>query len=129
MGARLVDDVGEHHRLAGLGLGELGERQAHLHLEVVAHAFAVVERAVILPDHGGTSRHLLVDRDLPLRHDQDETVDIGHETLLTLNLIVKRYETAHHVSIAPNSTGSTFNRLAANSTKASILGARWARPL
>src|ERR1044072_4370791 len=49
IGARLVDDVGEEHRLAGLLLHRAQERGALAPLHVVRDALAEFERAVVAP--------------------------------------------------------------------------------
>src|SRR5262245_7291720 len=65
---RLEDDPREDHRLARLDLDGARERDAHLYIEVVADAFAVLDRAVIAPDATGLLRDLPVGRDVLLRN-------------------------------------------------------------
>src|SRR5205085_3885178 len=50
IGARLVDDVGKEHRLAGLLLHRAQERGALAPLHVVRDALAELERAIVVPD-------------------------------------------------------------------------------
>src|SRR5207245_9038904 len=56
MRARLVNDVGEHHRLAGFELDALRERRALARLHLVGRALVVLERAVLAPDFSGKPR-------------------------------------------------------------------------
>ena len=53
MRARLVNHVGEHHRLAGLGLDSLGKWRSELHVQVVADALAADAKFVKLSDVKG----------------------------------------------------------------------------
>src|SRR5436189_4388515 len=57
IGARLVDDVGKEHRLAGLLLHRARKRGALAPLHVVGDALAEFERAVVAPDLGDFARH------------------------------------------------------------------------
>src|ERR1700704_434032 len=53
MRARLVDDPGEDHGLAGLELDALRERRPLSHLDVLGDVFPELEGAVIAPDLAG----------------------------------------------------------------------------
>src|SRR5688572_27945004 len=81
MRPRLVDDPGEHHRLAWLQSSQARERNAHLHLEVVAEALAELERAVLSPDATRFLRYTAVGVDVLLRDGDDESVDVWHRVL------------------------------------------------
>src|SRR4030095_4057485 len=55
--ARLVHDVGEHHRLSGLEFDALRERGMLARLDVVGDALDVFERTVVPPDLARLLRH------------------------------------------------------------------------
>ena len=52
------------------------------HGQDVADALGVGQRPVLHPDRTGEPRQLLVFLQPVLRHGEDETIDIGHESLL-----------------------------------------------
>src|SRR6185369_1348468 len=72
IGARLVDHVGEEHRLAGLLLHRAQERGALAPLHIVGDALAKFERAVVAPDLADLLRDAAVCRELPLRYRCDK---------------------------------------------------------
>src|SRR2546426_1542098 len=85
MRARLVNDVSEHHRLAGLGLDSLRERRPEFHGQVVADTFAVFDRAVLAPNLARLLRHATVGVQVPFRNRQNESIYVvSHNSLLRL---------------------------------------------
>src|SRR6185503_20655120 len=84
VGARLVRDVGEAHRLARLLLHRAQERGALAPLHVVGHALAELERAVVAPDLAHLLRHRQVLLQLALRYRSHESVNVRHELLLVV---------------------------------------------
>src|SRR5215510_10819735 len=82
---RLVDDIGEHHRLAALELDAARERRPLAHLDVVGDAFAHFERTVLAPDFCRLLRQAAVSVELLGRHRNDKSIDVGHWGLLRRN--------------------------------------------
>src|SRR5437899_5949934 len=82
MRARLVHDVGEHHRLAGFQLDALRERRALARLHVIGRALVILERAVLAPDFSGKPRQAAIRRQLPLRYRYHDCVHVVHRILL-----------------------------------------------
>ncbi len=91
MRARFVNNVGEHHRFARLGFYSARERRSHLHIQVVADAFLVIERAVFLPNFARLLRHAGVEGDAFLRNGQEIPIYVVSHKLESLveSLIVK----------------------------------------
>src|ERR1043165_7871807 len=83
-GARLVDDIGKHHRLVLLHLHAARERGPLAHLHVVGNAFAKLERAVLAPDFSGLLCHGAVTGKVLLRQRHDKSVDVEHAVLQVL---------------------------------------------
>src|SRR5262249_7885555 len=65
-----------------LGLSLTRERRELAYLHVVGDAFTKLERAMLAPDLSRFPRHAPVGRDALLRYRHDESVDIGHASLL-----------------------------------------------
>src|SRR5207249_4010187 len=83
LGAGLVDDVGEHHRLVGLQLDAARKRGPFAPLDVVGDALDVLERAVFAPDSAGLLRQAAVGREFLPRNGNHEAVDVScHGVLL-----------------------------------------------
>src|SRR5712692_8727262 len=80
--ARLVNDVGEHHRLAGFQLDALRERRALARLDVIGHALDIFQRAVVPPDLARRPRHAPVGRQFPLRDGYHDSIYVSHVCLL-----------------------------------------------
>ena len=78
MRARLVDDPGEHDRLALLELHAARERGALAVRNVVGDAFIELQRAMLEPDLRGLLRHAAVCGELLLLHRKDKSIDVVH---------------------------------------------------
>src|SRR5206468_6246677 len=83
--ARLEHDPGEDHRLVRTGLGQFRERHQVLHVQVVANALPVVERAVLLPDRRGLFGNAPVVLDPILPNRDDEPIDVPPHSLTLPN--------------------------------------------
>src|SRR5438270_3533561 len=81
IGARPVDDVREKHRLAGPLLHRARERRALAPGDIVRHAFAELERAVVAPHLARAARHGAVRSELFLGHRGHETINVRHGSL------------------------------------------------
>ncbi len=68
MGTRLEDYPGEDYRLAWFQLRHAWKGRPHLHVEIVADAFFVVEGAVLPPDFCCFLSHAAVDLQVLLRY-------------------------------------------------------------
>src|SRR5262245_26830768 len=83
--ARLEYDPGEDHGLVWPGLGQLRELHQVLHVQVVADALPVVERAVLLPDRRGLFGNAPVVLDPILPNRDDEPIDVTPHSLTLPN--------------------------------------------
>src|SRR2546423_5940281 len=81
LGARLVDDVGKEHRLAGFLLHRARERGALADAHVVGQALAELERAVLAPHLACRARHAALGRQVSLRHGRHEAINVRHGSL------------------------------------------------
>src|SRR5690349_18586486 len=82
--ARLVHDPRKEHGLARLQIHTLWERCELTGLHVVGLALVKLERPVLFPDLSGLAGHLTVGGDVGFRDRYDESIDIGHDSLLSL---------------------------------------------
>src|SRR5712691_186829 len=78
MRARLVHNVGEHHRLAGFQLDALRERGVLARFDVVGQALDVFQRSVVPPDLARRLRHAPVGRQFPLRDRYHNSIYVLH---------------------------------------------------
>src|SRR5687767_38391 len=72
----------EYYRLAALLLDRAREWHAKLHLEIIARAFPVLERAVIPPNLARLLRHPAVGFQVLLWHRKNISIDVLHTNLL-----------------------------------------------
>src|SRR5262249_28395849 len=79
VGARLVHDIGEHHRLSRLEFDALRERRVLARLDVVGDALDVLERAVVTPDLARLLRHAPIDRQFLFRNGHYVSIYVSHK--------------------------------------------------
>src|SRR5262249_31706834 len=77
--ARLVHDIGEHHRLSRLEFDALRERRVLARLDVVGDALDVLERAVVAPDLARLLCHAPIDRQFLFRDGHYVSIYVSHK--------------------------------------------------
>ena len=78
--AGFVGDPGEDNGFVVFRLNRAGKGRKLAVGHVVAHAFDVFQRAVVLRHFARPAGKFLVLAHLRLRHGNDKTIDLGHDT-------------------------------------------------